>query len=116
MLISKYRRLDSLEKELQQVRQELRQRQASPSTHVTSPSVLDPAVTPLEQNPVIPDGTPENLNGSLNGALQSQPQQDIATELVHGVELLPNVVLSLIEECVSSLSVPHPFCSFLTKL
>jgi hypothetical protein len=100
------RRLDSLEKELQQFRQELRQRQASPSTHTTSPSVLDPAVTPLEQNPVIANGTPENINGGLSGGLnggmtgtiQSTPQQDISAELVHGVELLPNVVLSLIEE------------------
>ena len=39
-----------------------------------------------------------NLNGNLNGALQPTPQQDISAELVHGVELLPNVVLSLIEE------------------
>ena len=110
-----YRRLDSLEKELQQVRQELRQRQASPSTHTTSPSVLDPAATPqLDQNPVLQNGTPENINGSiggtlngnlngsmsatLNGGLQPTPQQDISAELVHGVELLPNVVLSLIEE------------------
>jgi hypothetical protein len=87
------RRLDSLEKELQQVRQELRQRQTSPSTHTTSPSVLEP--TPLEQNPVVSNGTPENINGSL------QTQQNISTELVHGVELLPNVVLSLIEEYAS---------------
>lgn len=84
------RRLDSLEKELQQVRQELRHRQASPSTHTTSPSVLDPV--PIEQSPVITNGIPEDLNRPL------QAQQDISTELVHGVELLPNIVLSLIEE------------------
>jgi hypothetical protein len=48
----------------------------------------------LEQNPILADGTPEDLNSAL------QPQQSISTELVHGVELLPNVVLSLIEEYV----------------
>ncbi len=50
--------------------------------------------TPLEQIPVLVDGTPEDLNSAL------QPHQNISTELVHGVELLPNVVLSLIEEYV----------------
>jgi hypothetical protein len=76
---------------------------------------LDPAATPLEQNPAITNGTPENINGGLNGALngglnaniQRTPQQDISAELVHGVELLPNVVLSLIEEYVLD-----PACPF----
>jgi hypothetical protein len=71
----------------------------------------------MEQNPAIANGTPENsnsnaivgsingtLNGTLNGSLhgphlqEASQQQDISTELVHGVELLPNIVLSLIEE------------------
>ncbi|KIW08424.1 hypothetical protein, variant [Verruconis gallopava] len=93
-------RLDSLEKELQQVREELRQKQVSPSTHTTSPSVLDPA--PVEHNAGIANGTPDNLDAAVHS------QQDISTELVHGVELLPNVVLSLIEEFYARLHSHFP--------
>jgi hypothetical protein len=83
-------RLDSLEQELRQMRQELRFRR---------PSTLS-------------DGYPEpigktNDNSSADVTSVDQiPSPTIKAETINGIELSPNVILALVEEYVLSQLIP----------
>lgn len=82
------RRLDSLENELEQMRQELNNRQATPS--ITSPSVLGSAPR---------DGISNMASADAENSELAMPKpHSISTEMIDTVELSPNVTSRLIEE------------------
>lgn len=82
------RRLDSLENELQQMRQELGHRQNTPST--SSPSVLGSVPREAVQNLLTPGVEIVETTVPIS--------RGINTELLDSIELSPSVTAKLIEE------------------